>query len=113
MEEVEDYIVEILDSELFGDSTFGSNKGWLVPLACLKIIRTNRKVRGFLHGSAGKEPVCNAGDSGSIPGSMSSPGEVYGNPLQYSSLENSENRETWVGYSPWGHKELYLTGQLI
>ena len=52
---------------------------------------------GFPHGSVGKESVCSAGDPGSIPGSMIYPGEGYGNPLQYSSLENSEDRETWVG----------------
>ena len=39
----------------------------------------------------GKEPTCNAGDTGyagSIPGSEKSPGEGNGNPLQYSSMEN-------------------------
>ena len=30
---------------------------------------------------------------------------LYGYPLQYSCLENSTDRETWVGYSSWGHKE--------
>ena len=32
----------------------------------------------------GKESACNAGDSGSIPGSGSSTGEGIGYPLQYS-----------------------------
>jgi len=40
-------------------------------------------------GSAGKEPACNAGDLGSIPGFGRSPGEGKGYPLQYSGLENS------------------------
>ena len=31
----------------------------------------------------------NTRDAGSIPGSGTSPGEVHGYPLQYSSLENS------------------------
>ena len=35
-------------------------------------------------GSAGKEPSCNAGDLGSIPGLARSPGEGKGYPLQYS-----------------------------
>ena len=48
---------------------------------------------GFPGGSDGKEGACNAGDLGSIPRSRSSPGEGNGNPLQYSSLENSMNRE--------------------
>ena len=34
--------------------------------------------------SDGKETVCNAGDTGSIPGSGRSPGGGHGNPLQYS-----------------------------
>ena len=40
----------------------------------------------------GKEPACNAGDVGSIPGSGRSPGEGNGNPLQYSCLENPMDR---------------------
>ena len=39
-------------------------------------------------GSDGKASAYNAGDLGSIPGSGRSPGEGYGNPLQYSCLEN-------------------------
>ena len=41
----------------------------------------------------------------SIPGSGRSLGEENSNPLQYSCLENSMDRESLVGYSPWGHKE--------
>ena len=37
----------------------------------------------------------NAGDPGSIPGSERSPGEGYGNTLQYSCLENSMDRGVW------------------
>ena len=44
---------------------------------------------GFPGGSAGKEPACNAGDPGSIPGLGRSTGEGNGYPLQYSGLENS------------------------
>ena len=36
-------------------------------------------------------------------------GEGNGTPRQYSSLENSMDRETWAGYSPWGHKESDMT----
>ena len=39
---------------------------------------------GFPDGSEVKEPACNAGDLGSIPGSGRFPGEGNGNPLQYS-----------------------------
>ena len=46
----------------------------------------------FLGGSDSKEPACNAGDLGLIPGLGRSPGEGNGNPLQYSGLENSRER---------------------
>ena len=36
-----------------------------------------------------------AGDSGSVPGPERSPGEGYGNPLQYSCLENPMDRGAW------------------
>ena len=56
-----------------------------------------------------KKLPANAGDvkdAGSIPGLGRSPGGGHGNPLQYSYLENSMVRGTWVGgYSPWGCKE--------
>ena len=38
----------------------------------------------FTGSSAGKEPACNAGDPGLIPGSGKSAGEGIGYPLQYS-----------------------------
>ena len=47
----------------------------------------------FPGGSDGKASAYNAGDSGSIPGSGRSPGERNGNPLQFSCLENSMDRE--------------------
>ena len=46
---------------------------------------------GFPGGSDGKEPACNVGDLGSIPGLGRSSGGGHGNPLQYSGL----------GKSPW------------
>ena len=50
---------------------------------------------GFSYSSDGKESACNAGDLGSVPGSGRSPGEENGNPLQYSSLENSIDKGAW------------------
>ena len=47
---------------------------------------------GFHCGSVGKESVCNARESGLIPGSRRSPGEGDGNPLQYFSLGNPMDR---------------------
>ena len=49
----------------------------------------------FLGGSDGKASACNAGDTGSIPGSGRSPGEGNGNPLPYSYLESSMDRGAW------------------
>ena len=43
---------------------------------------------------SGKES-CQAGDTGSIPGSRRSPGKGNGNPLQYSYLGNPINRGAW------------------
>ena len=60
---------------------------------------------GFPDSSVGKESACNAGDSGSIPGSGRSPGEGKGYPLQYSNLENSMDcivpgvTKSWTGLS--------------
>ena len=45
--------------------------------------------------SDGKESAGNAGDPGLIPGLGRSPGEGYGNPLQYSCLENPMDRGAW------------------
>ena len=66
----------------------------------------------FPGGSDGKEPACNAGDTGLIPGWGRSPGGRHGNPLQYSCLENPHGQRNLAGYSPWGHKEWNTTEQL-
>ena len=44
---------------------------------------------------SGKEFACNAGDTGSIPGSGRSCGKGNGNPLRYSYLENPMERGAW------------------
>ena len=48
--------------------------------------------QGFPGASADKEPACNEGDLGSIPGLGRCPREGNGNPLKYSCLENSLDR---------------------
>ena len=66
-------------------------------------------VRGFLDSSVGKESTCNAGDTGSIPGSGRSAGEEIGYPLQYpmASLvaqlvkNPSAMWDTWVQSQGW------------
>ena len=50
---------------------------------------------GFPGSSDGKASTYNAGDLGSIPGSVRSPREGNGNPLQYSCLENPMDQEAW------------------
>ena len=53
---------------------------------------------GFPGGAVGKNPPASArdiGDADLIPGSERSPGGGNGNPIQYSCLENSMDRETW------------------
>ena len=47
-----------------------------------------------------------------MPGLGRSPGEGNGYPLQYSGLENSMDRAL-AAYSPWNHKELGTTEQLL
>ena len=64
---------------------------------------------GFPHSSVGKESTCNAGDSGSIPGSGRFSGEEIGYPLQYcwaslvaQLIKNlPAKRETWVQSLGW------------
>jgi len=74
---------------------------------------------GFSSGSYGKESAYNVGDLGLIPGSGRSPGKGNGNPLQYSGeLAWTPWRIPWTDkliglHSPWDHKELDTTEQLI
>ena len=48
-------------------------------------------------------------DTGSIPGSGRPPRGGYGNPLQYSCLENPCGQRNLVGYSPYSCKQLDWT----
>ena len=67
--------------------------------------------RGFPGGSDDKESACNAGEPGSILGLGRSPGEVNGNPLQYSCLENPMDRGAWRA-TVRGVAELDMTEKL-
>ena len=77
------------------------NMCWFKPLSlwlfCPKAMKTHFKASdlGFPGGSDGKESSCNAGDLGSILGSLIFPGEGNGNPLQYSCLGNPKDRGAW------------------
>ena len=61
----------------------------------LRQARAHPTYTGFPDGLDGEESTCNAEDQGSISGSGRSSGEGNGNPLQYSCLENSKDREAW------------------
>ena len=99
-----------------------SIKIWLVNLAKSKWGNSNVSVlnffsliitlflgRDFPHCSFCKEPACNAGDPGLIPGWGRSAGEGIGYPLQYSwaslvvqTVKNlPATRETWVRSLGW------------
>ena len=72
-------------------------------------LHTDTYMTSFPGSSAGKESTCNAGKSGSIPGSGRSPGEGIGYPLQYSwaslvaqMVKNPPAmQETWVQSLGW------------
>jgi len=64
---------------------------------------------GFPDSSVVKNPPANAGNSGSIPGSGSSPEEGNDNLLQYTCLENLMVRGAWQATVPEITKELDTT----
>ena len=70
-------------------------------------ITVKRSFHCFPSGSDSKESVCNVGDAGSVSGSGRSPGGGYGNPLQYSCMENPTDRgagRLWpIGSNGVGH----------
>ena len=66
----------------------------------------------FPGSSDGKASAHNAGDQGSIPGSVRSSGEGNGNPLQYSCLENSMDGGGWWATVHGVAKSQTLSGTL-
>ena len=59
------------------------------------VVAVGFSIPGFPGGSVNKEPACNAGDPGLIPGVGTSPAEGNGYPLQYSCLGNPMDRGAW------------------
>ena len=84
-----------------------------VDFSCLLPVTLCKKIHiplwGFPGGSDSKESACNAGDLGLIPGLGRYTRGENDNPLQYSCLENSTDKRSLEGYSPWGYKELNTT----
>ena len=56
---------------------------------------THSSILGLPYGSDSKEPACNVGAQGLIPGLGRSPGEGNGSPFQYSCLGNPTDRGAW------------------
>ena len=71
----------------------GWSQGQLRQVSGWELSQSIHYLWGFPGGSEGKMSACNVGDPGSIPGFGRSPGEENGNPLWYSCLENSMDRE--------------------
>ena len=65
-----------------------------------EILESTGRNKGFPGGSDGKEPACNVGDPGSVPGSGRSSGEGNGYPLQYYWLGNFMDRGAWWATVP-------------
>ena len=85
-----------------GMATHSSILAWRIPwtdepgrLQSIELQRAGHDFGGFPDGLDGKESACNVGDPGSVPGLGRYPAGGYGNPLQYSCLENSMDREAW------------------
>ena len=71
-----------------------------MPFAMLALNVRCVAVFGLPGRSVVKEPTCNIGDTGSVPGLGRSPGGGNDNPLQYSCLGNPVDRGNWWDYSP-------------
>ena len=74
------------------------NLNLLFPLVLFLNSEVLHSLLGLPQWPSGKRTHLNAGatgDPGSIPGLGRSPGEGYGNPLQYSCLENPMDRGVW------------------
>ena len=72
----------------FGEVCFSRNAVLFILTGAL-FLRSGGGVATTACGPAGKEPACNAGGPGSIPGLGRPPGEGKRYPLQDSALENS------------------------
>ena len=74
-----------------------------------KLWRFNELGIGFPNGSDSEESAYNAGDLGSVPGMVRSPGEGKGYLFLYSCLENSMDRGAWQATVCGVSKEVDMT----
>ena len=99
----------VMDREAWRAAIHGAAKSqaWLSDWTELIVF-----MKGFPGSSACKESACSVENPGSIPGLERSSRRGYGNPLQYSYLENPQGQKSLVDYSPWVHKESDMTERL-
>ena len=67
---------------------------FICTILSLQMFTSFQSSLGFSDGSVGKNPLADAGDVGSVPGSGRLSGEGNGNPLQYSCQEIPWTKET-------------------
>ena len=77
-----------------------------------EFIITSLTIGGFPGSSDGKESKYNARDLGLIPGSGRFPWRRASQPTPVFLPGESHEWRSLAGYSPWGHKELDMTGQV-
>ena len=80
--------------------------GWHPQLNGHEFMETPEDSEGFPGISVGKESACDAGNTGSTPGSGRAPGGGNGKPLQYSCLKDPMERGFWpqsMGLQRVGH----------
>ena len=95
-----------LDVHFFGFLLCGSHSSWFCRFIFCAL--------GSLVAACNVgESACNVGELGWIPWSGRSPGGGHGNPLQYSCLENPHGQRNLVDYSPWGHKESWVSAHIL
>ena len=87
-------------------------RGYISCFSSYKIWYSIKLSEGFPGGSDNKESACNAGDLGSIPGSGRYPGVGNGKTRSSVFAWKIPCTGSLVGYSPRGHKESGMAGQL-
>ena len=110
------------DWEMGSEIEVGRGDGYVAPKYGNRLLNENEsnknyitiiRKKGLPWWLNGKESTCNAGATGSTPGSGRSPGGGHGNPLQFSCLEKSHGQRSLLGYSPWGRTVRHHWSDLV